>query len=180
VGTVGRPLAGVEVQLRDEHGQLLDGDGEGELCVRGPLVMKGYFRRPDETATVVDPQGWLRTGDVARIDRDGFIDITGRAKDMMIVAGENVFPREVEQVLERHPAVAEAAVLGKPDPGRGEVVVAFAVLNQSASPTPGELRAFCRSRLAGFKVPREVFIVDELPRGPTGKILKRELKARLA
>ena len=177
VGTVGRPLPGVEVQVRDTSGQPLDHGQEGELCVRGPLVMQGYFNRPAETAAVIDEDGWLRTGDIVRVDGDGFISITGRAKDMMIVGGENVFPREVEAVLEQHPAVAEAAAIGRPDPSRGEVVIAFVMLEEDAVARPDDLRVFCRDRLAGYKIPREVFIVDDLPRGPTGKILKRELKA---
>jgi len=180
VGTVGRPLPGVEVQVRDPTGQPLDPGQEGELCVRGPLVMQGYFNRPAETVAVVDQNGWLRTGDIVRVDGDGFISITGRAKDMIIVGGENVFPREVESVLEQHPAVAEAAVIGQSDPSRGEVIVAFVTLEDHAAIRPDELRGFCRDRLAGYKIPRDVFIVDDLPRGPTGKILKRELKARQA
>ena len=141
--------------------------------------MQGYFNRPEETAATIDAGGWLRTGDIVRIDPDGFLTITGRAKDMMIVGGENVFPREVETVLEEHPAVADAAVLGKPDPSRGEVVVAFVTLKDSSQTSSDELRGFCRERLAGYKTPREVYILDDLPRGPTGKILKRELKAAL-
>jgi len=176
VGTVGRPLPGVEIQVRGPDGHELEPTMEGELCVRGPLVMKGYFNRPAETAEVIDQDGWLRTGDIVRVDGDGFISITGRAKDMMIVGGENVYPREIESVLEQHPAVAEAAAIGKPDPSRGEVVVAFVTLEENATADADELRSFCRDRLAGYKIPREVHILDDLPRGPTGKILKRELK----
>ncbi len=178
-GTVGRPLPGVELQVRDELGEPAAPDAEGELCVRGPLVMQGYFHRPDETAAVLDAGGWLRTGDIVRIE-DGFIRITGRAKDMMIVGGENVFPREVEAVLEQHPAVGEAVVLGKPDASRGEVVVGFVVPREGAAADPEELRAFCRGHLAGYKVPRVIHVEEQLPRGPTGKVLKRELKSKLA
>ncbi len=152
-------------------------DQEGELYVRGPLVMKGYYHRPQETAAVLDTQGWFRTGDIARIDTDGYISITGRAKELIIVAGENVFPREVENVLEEHPAVAESAVIGQQDGSRGEVVVAFVTLREGAQASSEDLRSFCRERLAGFKTPREVHIRADLPRGPTGKILKRELKS---
>jgi long-chain acyl-CoA synthetase len=179
VGTVGKPLPNVEVQLRDEKGNVLDHDQEGELCVRGPSVMKGYYNKPEETAAVVDKDGWFRTGDIVRIDEDGYITITGRAKDLIITGGENVYPREVEAVLEEHAAVAEAAVIGKPDPSRGEVVVAFVALKEDAKADTDELRSFCRDRLAGFKTPREVHIREEFPRGPTGKILKRQLKEEI-
>ena len=121
----------------------------------------------------------MRTGDVVRIDDDGVLTITGRAKDLIIVAGENVYPREVEGVLEQHPAIAEAAVVGRTDGSRGEVVIAFVMLRPGASATPEELRSFCRERLASFKTPREVIVREEFPRGPTGKILKRELNNTL-
>lgn len=182
VGSVGRPLPGVEVVCRDDEGKPASPGAEGELYVRGPLVMKGYYHNSEETRAVLDAAGWLRTGDIVRIDDAGFITITGRARDMMIVGGENVFPREIEVVLEQHPAVTEAAVLGRPDPSRGEMPVAFVVLNREASDeeaTPEALRNFCRRHLAGFKVPRAVRVVEELPRGPTGKVLKGELAAML-
>jgi long-chain acyl-CoA synthetase len=179
VGTVGKPMPNTEIQLRDETGTVLSNDQEGELWVRGPGVMKGYYNKPEETAAVIDREGWFRTGDIVRIDQDGYISITGRAKDLIITAGENVYPREVEAVLEEHPAVAEAAVVGKPDPSRGEVVVAFAALKEGARADTDELRSFCKDRLAGFKTPREVHIREEFPRGPTGKILKRKLKEEL-
>ncbi|HSW44196.1 MAG TPA: AMP-binding protein [Phycisphaerae bacterium] len=179
VGSVGRPIPGVEVQVRDTAGRALPTGETGELYVRGPGVMKGYFNRPQETAATVDADGWLRTGDIVHIDADGFITITGRAKEMMIVAGENVYPREVEAVLERHPSVREAAVIGRRDEHRGEAVVAFVIPGENTAPTANELRAFCRDHLASHKIPREVHVVQDLPRGPTGKILKRELKARV-
>ncbi len=188
VGTVGPPLDGVQVQLRGENGEIRyspapgevvdasDGNPpEGELYVRGPLVMQGYYNRPEETAAAIDPQGWLRTGDLVRVDEAGYLQITGRAKDLIIVAGENVMPREVENVLEQHPAVAEAAVVGRQDGIRGEAVVAFVTLREGDSASDDELRSFCRERLANFKIPREVYIRSDLPRGPTGKVLKREL-----
>lgn len=180
VGTVGRPIPQVETQVRSADGTVLPAGDQGELCVRGPNVMKGYYNRPAETAAALDSEGWLRTGDIVQIDSDGYITITGRAKDMMIVGGENVYPREVEAVLERHPAVREAVVLGKRDPSRGEAVVAFVMLQEHATAAAADLREFCRDHLASHKVPREVFFVQELPRGPTGKVLKRELRDRLA
>jgi len=202
VGTVGPPLNGVQVQLRDANGHVIydptgppdgitsGGDGsafsgcgswtsapscEGELYVRGPLVMKGYYRRPAETDAIIDAGGWLRTGDIVRIDEEGYLRITGRAKDLIIVSGENVYPREIEDVLDQHPAVGESAVIGRQDGLRGEAVVGFVTLREGCSVTPTDLRAFCRQSLAGFKVPREIYVRDDLPRGPTGKILKREL-----
>ena len=178
-GTVGRPLAGIEIDVRNTDGKSVAPGEEGELYVRGPLVMQGYFRQPKQTADILQNDGWLRTGDIVRIDEEGFIAITGRAKEMMIVGGENVFPREVENVLEQHPNVAEAAVFGKNDSSRGEVVIACVKLKEQADTTPDELRAFCRDRLAGFKTPRQIHLMPDLPRGPTGKILKRALKSEL-
>jgi long-chain acyl-CoA synthetase len=179
VGTVGLPLPGVEIQVRSETGQILPDTETGELYVRGPLVMKGYYNRPEETQAVIDQDGWLRTGDVVQISEDGHITITGRNKDIIIVGGENVYPREVEAVLEQHPGVQEAAVIGQPDVMRGEVIVGFVIPNEGAEITDTDLRTFCRERLASFKVPRQVFVRDSLPKGPSGKILKRELKAGL-
>src|SRR4029077_19644946 len=137
--------------------------------VRGALVMKGYYHQPEETARVIDTEGWLRTGDRWRTDTAGYFSVTGRAKDLIIVAGENVYPREVENVLEEHPAVAEAAVVGRQDVSRGEVVVAYVTLRPNQEAKEDELRGFCRERLATFKTPREVHIRSEFPRGPTGK-----------
>lgn len=179
VGTVGPTIPNVQVELRDASNQRIEGDVEGELCIRGPNVMKGYYNRPKETAAVIDANGWLKTGDLARISPDGVISITGRAKDMIIVAGENVYPREVEAVLEKHPAVAESAVVGRQDGSRGEVVVAFVSLREGQQATAEELRSYCRDHLAGYKIPRQVFVQPELPHGPTGKVLKRELKIPL-
>ncbi|MHA1600321.1 MAG: class I adenylate-forming enzyme family protein [Alphaproteobacteria bacterium] len=178
-GTVGRPLAGVQTEVRDATGRAVAVGQEGELCVRGRLVMQGYFHRPEQTAQVLDSDGWLRTGDIVRIDDEGFISITGRAKEMMIVGGENVFPREVETVLEQHPDVAKAVVFGQPDATRGEVVIACVTLKEQANCSADDLREFCRGRLAGHKTPRQIHILDDLPRGPTGKILKRQLKSQL-
>lgn len=174
-GTVGKPLPGVEVQLRDAEGRVETENHEGELFVRGPLVMQGYYKQPEETRRMIDEHGWLRTGDIVRIE-DGYLTITGRAKDLIIVGGENVYPREVEDVLESCPGVAEVAVIGQPDSSRGEVVVAYVSAEPDVTLEPVELRRFCRERLAGFKVPREIHIRAELPRGPTGKVLKRQLR----
>ncbi len=187
-GSVGQPIADVQVKLIDiEQGHPIwqaarqeradtDGSPEGEIVVRGPNVMKGYYQRPDETAAVLSPDGWFKTGDIGRFDADGFLSITGRKKEMLIVGGENVFPREIEAVLEDHPAVAEAAVIGAADESRGEVAIAFVTLKEGRSVTDIELRQFARDKLAGYKVPRQIRIETDLPRGPTGKILKRKLR----
>lgn len=175
LGTVGPPVPGVQVRVKDADGRVLGTGEEGELHVRGPLVMKGYYNRPEETAAMIDRDGWLRTGDIVRVDEDGYIRITGRAKDLIIVGGENVYPREIEEVLDLHPAVAESAVIGRQDGLRGEAVVGFVTLREGRSVSGPDLRAYCRENLAGFKVPREIHIRTDLPRGPTGKILKREL-----
>jgi long-chain acyl-CoA synthetase len=143
------------------------------------MVMKGYYHLPEETAAVIDSDGWLRTGDIVRIDSDGYIRITGRSKDLIIVAGENVFPREIEDVLDQHPAVAQSAVIGRKDDLRGEAVVGFVVPHEGQAVNSTDLRAFCRKNLAGFKVPREIHVRADLPRGPTGKVLKRALSSLL-
>jgi len=172
-GTVGRALPGVTVTAVDDAGRPVAAGQDGELVVRGPIVMKGYYRQEAETRAAFTPDGGYRTGDLGRLDADGYLTITGRKKELIIVGGENVYPREVETVLAGHPAVREAAVVGRPDGARGEVVAAFVTLRATATAT--ELREFCRERLAGYKVPRRVIIADDLPRGPTGKILKRKL-----
>jgi len=174
-GSVGRALPGIGVGPVDQEGQALPRGQVGELVVRGHCVMRGYHNKPDATATAVK-NGALYTGDVGWVDPDGFVFITGRAKEMMIVGGENVFPIEIETVLCDHPAVGEAAVVGAPDDVRGEVPLAFVILREGAPTDEKEIRSFCRQRLAGYKVPREVRITQDLPRGPTGKILKRALK----
>lgn len=178
-GTVGKPLRNVQLRLLDPDGNEVAKGGDGEIFVRGPGVMKGYFRKPEETKKVLDADGWFRTGDIGRIDADGFLSITGRVKEMMIIGGENVFPREIEAVLETHEAVLQAAVIGVEDGLRGEVPIAFILPRKELSVTEEELRVFARERLAGFKTPRRVIIRDDLPAGPTGKILKRRLKELL-
>lgn len=179
-GTVGLPLPKVEVKTVDDEGREATRSGAGELCVRGPTIMKGYYNRPEETAAAVDANGWLHTGDLATIDADGYVSITGRKKDMIIVGGENVYPREIEAVLDEHPAVVQSAVIGVQDASRGEVVIGFVVPRDGAEITPIALRSYCRERLAGYKVPRDIVIDRDLPKGPTGKVLKRMLRERYA
>jgi long-chain acyl-CoA synthetase len=166
----------VDVRIVDEAERPLPVGEAGEVCVRGPNVMLGYYRMPDETARVLRG-GWLHTGDVGRLDDDGYLYIVERKKDLIIRGGLNVYPREVEDVLYAHPAVAEAAVVGMPDPVMGEEGCAFVVLRAGAAATADTLIAFCQERLARFKCPREVRVVDSLPKSPIGKILRKELRA---
>jgi long-chain acyl-CoA synthetase len=175
-GSVGRPLPGVEEKIVDPQGRRLGANQDGEICIRGPNVMKGYFKLPEQTAAVFDAEGYFRTGDMGRFDDDGFLYITGRIKEMLIIGGENVFPREIEEVLNRHPSVKDSAVIGVMDESRGEVPVAFIELRDGAAFDERGVRSFCREHLAQFKVPRDIQAVDRLPRNPTGKIMRRELR----
>jgi long-chain acyl-CoA synthetase len=173
--SIGTPIRGVEMRLVDDGGNGVPRGEVGEIAVRGPNVMKGYWGKPEETATAI-PDGWLRTGDLAKQDEDGYYTIVGRKKEMIIRGGENVYPREVEEALYEHPAVAEAAVVGIPDPDLGEEVGAAVVLKPGASATVDELREWAKARVAAYKYPRHVWLVKLLPKGPTGKILRRAVK----
>ncbi|MEU1518997.1 long-chain fatty acid--CoA ligase [Streptomyces sp. NPDC005811] len=175
-GSIGTPIRDVEVRLLDDDGQDVTPGGVGELAVRGPNLMKGYWNRSQDTAAAI-PDGWLRTGDLALQDEDGYLYIVDRKKDMIIRGGYNIYPREIEEVLHEHPAVALAAVLGVPDGRLGEEVVAAVVLRPGASATTDELQRFVKERVAAYKYPRHVWLVDALPMGPSGKILKREISA---
>lgn len=176
-GTVGRAVPWVTERIVDiESGADLPPGRDGEVRIAGPNIMRGYYRLPKETGAAFDERGFFRTGDIGRLDGEGFLSITGRLKEMLIVAGENVFPREIEEVLNRHPTVGESGVVGGSDPVRGEVPIAFVEMNEGATFDEREILAWCRERLAGYKVPREVRRVDALPRNPTGKIMRRELK----
>ena len=174
-GTAGRPLPGVDVRICGDDGHAQPAGGEGEIQVRGFNVVAGYFDRPEENAAAFTADGWFRTGDRGFLDADGYLTVSGRIKELIVRDGEKIMPREVEDVLERHPGVLEAAVVGEPDGDRGQAVVAF-VVPAEPPPTAEELRALCRGRLAEFKVPRRFVIAADLPRGPTGKILKRLLR----
>ncbi|MFJ8579997.1 long-chain fatty acid--CoA ligase [Micromonospora sp. NPDC093277] len=173
-GTIGTPIDGVEMDVRTADGTPAATGEVGEIVIRGHNVMKGYWRRPEATAEAI-ADGWFRTGDLGTRDADGYYRIVDRTKDLVIRGGFNVYPREVEEVLYEHPAVAEAAVLGTPHPALGEEVVAVVALRPGASATPEELREHVRGQLAAYKYPREVWIVPALPKGPTGKILKRSI-----
>ena len=175
-GTVGRPIRNAEVRIVDEQGGDQPVGSDGEIIVRSPGVMQGYHGRPAETAAVLDDAGWFHTGDIGRFDADGFLSITGRIKDLLIIGGENVFPGEIEAALAAHPDVAEAAVIGTPDASRGEAPVAFVILREGASVSADQLQQFARQSLAGYKVPKYIHVREDLPRGPTGKILKRTLR----
>jgi long-chain acyl-CoA synthetase len=178
LGSVGQPLPGVEVGILDDADRVLPAGQAGEIGVRGPGVMLGYYRMAEETARTLR-NGWLHTGDVGRLDEDGYLYILERKKDLIIRGGLNVYPREVEEVLYAHPGVAEAAVVGLPDPLMGEEACAFVVLRPGAAATPEALIGFCQERLAKFKCPREVRFVEALPKSPIGKILRKELRALL-
>jgi long-chain acyl-CoA synthetase len=174
-GSIGLPLEGVEMRVVDADGREVAQGEVGEIAIRGHNVMKGYWQRADATAEVLDGDGWFRTGDIGRVDDDGYFFIVDRKKDLVIRGGYNVYPREVEEVLYEHPAVREAAVIGIPHDELGEEVAAAVALKDGADSSAADLRAFVKERVAAYKYPRVVWLVDELPKGPTGKILKREI-----
>ena len=179
LGSAGRSVMFSEVRLVDANGRdIATPRMNGEVITRGPNVMKGYWNDPEATATAIDKEGWFHTGDIGYLDEDGFLFIADRLKDMVITGGENVYPAEVESVLYDHPAIAEIAVIGLPDATWGEAVVAIVALKQDASLDLEELRAFATHRLARYKLPRRLELVDALPRNPAGKVLKFELRAR--
>ena len=172
VGSIGTPIAGVEFRLIDDDGRTVAPGQTGEIAIRGHNVMKGYWHKPDETATAFSGD-WFKTGDIARVDDDGYYYIVDRKKDLIIRGGFNVYPREVEEVLYEHPAVLEAAVIGLPHDSLGEEIGAAVALREGRSAAPEELQAFVKERLAAYKYPRQVWLVDALPKGPTGKIMRR-------
>jgi long-chain acyl-CoA synthetase len=175
-GSIGTPIQGVEMQVWDEQGNELPQGEVGEIVIRGHNVMKGYWERPEATAEAINNDGWFRTGDMARVDEDGYFFIVDRKKDLIIRGGYNVYPREVEEVLYEHPAIQEAAVVGIPDDALGEEVGAVVVLKEGGSLDAQEVKAYVKEQVAAYKYPRKVWFVDELPKGPTGKILKREIE----
>jgi len=173
-GSIGTPIAGVEMRVVDEAGNDVPQGEVGEIAIRGHNVMKGYWGKPAETAAAI-PDGWFRTGDLARVDEDGYFFIVDRKKEMIIRGGYNVYPREIEEAIHEHPAVAEVAVIGIPHDSLGEEVGAAVALKPGATATPDELKEFAKQRVAAYKYPRHVWLVDALPKGPTGKILRREV-----
>ena len=174
-GSIGTPVAGVEMRVVGNDGQELPPGEVGEIAIRGHNVMKGYWGKPEATAEAI-PDGWFRTGDLARVDSGGYFFIVDRKKDLIIRGGYNVYPREIEEVLYEHPAVGEAAVIGIPHDQLGEEVAAAVSLKPGATATPQELQAYVKERVAAYKYPREVWVVPELPKGPTGKIVRREVR----
>jgi long-chain acyl-CoA synthetase len=177
-GSVGLAHPGVEVGVMDDAGNLLEANDVGELVIRGPLVMKGYYKRPEETEEALRG-GWLHTGDMGLYDDDGYFFMVDRKKEMVNVGGEKVFPREVEELMYTHPAIAEAALIPQPDAKLGEIPVAVVALKPGESLSEGELVEFLSEKLARFKVPRRVVIMESLPRNPIGKIVKKELVRQL-
>ena len=177
LGSVGQPIPGVTVSIRDDDDRALPTDEVGEVCVQGPNVMLGYYRNPEETAKTIRG-GWLRTGDMGRLDADNYLYIVERKKDLIIRGGFNIYPRDVEEALYAFPAVAEAAVIGLPDTLMGEEVVAFVVLKPGQAATADEVAGFCQTRLAKYKCPKEIRFVDALPKSPVGKILRKELRGQ--
>jgi len=181
---VGRPLPRVTEMIVDDNDQPLGPGEDGEILIAGPNIMRGYLNMPEETAAVLDnltgPDGvtrrFFRTGDIGRFDEDGFLYITGRKKEMMIIGGENVFPREIEEVLNKHPSVQASGVIGVADESRGEIAVAFVETIEGETFDEAALKNLCREHLPGYKVPRQIYPVEQLPRNPTGKILRRELE----
>ncbi len=179
-GTVGRAMPEMIQRIVDPLSEeVLPHSTDGELRLKGPNVMQGYLGLEDQTKEVFDQHGFFKTGDMAQIDRAGFLKITGRIKEMMIVGGENVFPREIEEILNAHPAVHDSGVIGQSDPMRGEVPIGFVELEEGETVDPDDLVRWCRDKLPGYKVPRRIQIIDALPRNGTGKIVRRALSPKL-
>lgn len=175
LGTVGVPVPGTAFKVVDDAGRELPLGERGELCIKGPQVMKGYWQRPDATAEVLDAEGWFKSGDIAVIDPDGYVRIVDRKKDMIIVSGFNVYPNEIEDVLMAHPKVASCAAIGVPDERSGEAVKLFIVPREQGV-SVDEIRAYCQANFTGYKVPKHIVFKDTLPMSPVGKILRRELR----
>jgi long-chain acyl-CoA synthetase len=173
-GSIGTPIRGVGMRVVDEFGKDVPPGEVGEIAISGHNVMKGYWRRPEATAEAI-PDGWFRSGDLARVDEDGYFFIVDRRKDLIIRGGYNVYPREIEEVLYEHPAVAEAAVVGVPDSSLGEEVGAAVVVKPGETVTPQDIQEYVKGQVAAYKYPRRVWFLDALPKGPTGKVLKREI-----
>jgi long-chain acyl-CoA synthetase len=175
LGSVGLPVPGCTVQIRDDAGRVLAPGQDGEICVQSPGVLSGYWQAPDATAAALR-DGWLYTGDIGHLDADGYLYVVDRKKDLILRGGFNVYPRDVEDVLLTHPAVAQAAVVGRPDPRLGEEVTAFVALRPGATATPAELVAHAKARLAATKYPREVRIVPAIPLTSVGKLDRKRLR----
>jgi long-chain acyl-CoA synthetase len=176
MGTVGQAMPGTALMCIDDNGEEVATGERGELCVKGPQVMKGYWNRPEATKETFSPDGeWLRTGDVAVISEDGFVKIVDRIKDLILVSGFNVYPNEIEDVIAGHPGVENCAVIGVPDEKTGEAAKLF-IVAADQNLTVEDIKAFCKDKLTAYKMPRQIEFRDELPMTPVGKILRRELK----
>jgi len=175
LGTVGLAVPETELKVVDEDGKMLSAGESGELLIRGPQVMKGYWNNPEATAEAIDADGWFKTGDYAIIDESGYVKIVDRKKDMINVSGFNVFPSEIEEVVNSMPQVAESAVIGIPNEHSGELVKLF-VVARDAKLTAETIKAFCKENLTPYKVPKEIVLVDDLPKSNIGKILRREIR----
>jgi long-chain acyl-CoA synthetase len=176
-GKIGLPISSTECSIQDDDWNLLDIGQNGEICIRGPQVMQGYWKRPKETANVLSADGWLHTGDIGFMDEKGFVQIVDRKKDMILVSGFNVYPNEVEDVIATHPGVVEVGVIGIPDDKSGEVVAAI-IVKSDPSLTEEAIKAYCKKELTNYKRPRLIFFAHELPKTNVGKILRRELRDR--
>jgi long-chain acyl-CoA synthetase len=174
-GAIGLPIPSTDLVLRDDDGKEVALGERGEICIKGPQVMLGYWKRPEETAKMIDRDGWLATGDIGVIDERGFVRIVDRKKDMILVSGFNVYPNEIEAVVAMHPGVLECAAVGVPDAKSGEAVKLF-VVKKDPTLTADALLAHCREQLTGYKCPRDVEFRTELPKSNVGKILRRELR----
>jgi long-chain acyl-CoA synthetase len=174
-GTLGLPIEGVEVSIQDQVGETLPPEEAGEICVRGRNVMKGYYKQPDLTAEVIR-DGWLHTGDVGYLDEEGYLFITDRIKDLIIRGGENIFPKDIEEIILRHPKVDEVAVIGMPDEDYGEEVMAVIVPASESHPVADEITNYCRNYLGKFQIPKRIEFVSTLPKNSLGKLLKRKLR----
>jgi len=174
IGSVGR-ASGCEAKIVDDKGQALADGTAGEIVIRGPQVTQGYYKNPSATASAFFPDGWLRTGDVGVRDADGFFFVTGRIKELIIKGGENIAPREIDEVLLRHPSVLDAAAVGIPDRHYGQEIVACVIRRPGAECSEDEIRAFCLEHLGKYKTPKAIHFVDELPRGPSGKVQRLKL-----
>jgi long-chain acyl-CoA synthetase len=174
-GKIGLPISSTEVSIQDDNWNELALGEHGEICIRGPQVMKGYWKRPKETSTVLSNDGWLHTGDIGFMDENGFVEIVDRKKDMILVSGFNVYPNEVEEVIASHPDVVEVGVIGKPDEHSGEAVMAI-VVKKDHTLSEDALREYCRKSLTSYKVPKSIIFTEELPKTNVGKILRRELR----
>jgi fatty-acyl-CoA synthase len=179
VSTVGRVHPHVEIKIVDTDGRIVPVGAPGELCTRGYSVMLGYWGDPERTVEAIDAARWMHTGDLATMDADGYVNIVGRIKDMVIRGGENVYPREIEEFLFRHPKVEAAQVVGVPDPKYGEELCAWVKLKSGTTATPEEIQDFCRGQIAHYKIPRYIKFVDSFPMTVTGKVQKFMMREQM-